>query len=123
MQVNLIEDDKETCDGACVRLLRVLNHADKVLFWDTESVTYVQVTGQGTNEQRRSLVQVCVSNKLTVLFHVGTWSTMFASYQTSDTRGCGWSISWLMCALGQICFQTDLSFLLPCVNGHAPTQL
>ena len=33
------------------------------------------------------------------------------------------SISWLMCALGQICFQTDLSFLLPCVNGHAPAQL
>ena len=63
----------------------------KVFFWDMESVTYV--TGQGTNEQRRSLVQVCVSNKLTVLFHVGTWSTMFASYQTSDTRGCGWSIS------------------------------
>ena len=80
MQVNLIEDDKETCDGACVRLLRVLNHADKVLFWDTESVTYVQVTGQGTNEQRCSLVQVCESIKLTVLFHVGTWSTMFASF-------------------------------------------
>ena len=23
-----------------------------------------------------------------------------------------------MCALVQTCFQTDLSFLLPCVNGH-----
>ena len=51
-----------------------------MFFWDTESVTYV--TGLGTNEQRCSLVQVCVSNQLTVLFHVGTWTTMFASFQS-----------------------------------------
>jgi hypothetical protein len=45
-----------------------------------------------------------------------------AKYQTSDTRGYGWSISCLMCVLVQKCFQTDLSFLLPSVNGHVPRQ-
>ena len=80
MEVKLIGDDKVACDEACALVLRTLNPQDKVFFWDTESVTYV--TGQGTNEQRCSLVQVCASNQLTVLFHVGTWTTMFASFQS-----------------------------------------
>ena len=71
MQVKLIGDDKVACDEACALLLSSLNTENKVFFWDTKSVTYV--TGLGTNEQRCSLVQVCVSNQLTVLFHVGTW--------------------------------------------------
>jgi hypothetical protein len=80
MEVKLIADDKVSCDTACAQVLSSLNPQDKVFFWDTESVTYV--TGQGTNEQRCSLVQVCASNQLTVLFHVGTWTTMFASFQS-----------------------------------------
>ena len=36
-------------------------------------------------------------------------------YQTSDTLVCGWSISWMMCTLGQICFQSPEGSVFPVV--------
>ena len=79
MNVVIVGNDESDCDHACTLLRNNLSTHDKVFFWDTEPVTYV--TGQVTNELRCSLVQVCVSSTLTVLFHVTVWSNMFKSFQ------------------------------------------
>jgi hypothetical protein len=81
MQVLMVGDQESQCNDACQKIMDILHNVqDPMLFWDTESVAFV--TGEGKNEQRCSLVQVCVNESLTVLFQVAAWSMIFPSFQT-----------------------------------------
>ena len=78
--ITVVGDDEMLCNTACTRLRnRAQELADSqdvpwdapLLFWDTESVAYID--GSGVSQQHCSLVQVMAAPDTIVLFRVCEW--------------------------------------------------
>jgi hypothetical protein len=63
----------EQCDSAC----RDLRAGDE-LYWDTESVAYLDGSGENTNTA--ALVQICSGDRVCYLFRVALWPACYPSF-------------------------------------------
>jgi hypothetical protein len=63
----------EQCDSACGDLL-----AGSELYWDTESVAYLD--GSGTNTNTAALVQICSGDGVCYLCRVALWPACYPSF-------------------------------------------
>ncbi len=63
----------EQCDSACGDLL-----AGSELYWDTESVAYLDGSGKNTNTA--ALVQICSGDGVCYLFRVALWPACYPSF-------------------------------------------
>ena len=64
---------EEQCDSAC----RLLDGRE--LYWDTESVAYLDGSGENTNTA--ALVQICSDDRVCYLFRVALWPACYPSFR------------------------------------------